>query len=169
MNHSKGPLRTQARDSPGGPVVKNPPSNAEDAGLIPGQGTKIPLALGKPSLHAVTTEPARSTPCNKRSPCTMTKSPGATARESLYAPTKSPLATRKTWNGKNKHRSNPQASELGSLTCSLAPALWSSAQGGGPSDGLLQFCLSTSGSSSAQCFCLLPESSPYTLPCQPLY
>ena len=102
MNHSKGPLRTQARDSPGGPVVKNPPSNAEDAGLIPGQGTKIPLALGKPSLHAITTEPARSTACNKRSPGTMTKSPGATARESLYAPTKSPLATRKTWNGKNK-------------------------------------------------------------------
>ena len=26
--------------SPGGPVVKNPPSNAGDAGLIPGQETK---------------------------------------------------------------------------------------------------------------------------------
>ena len=26
---------------PGGPVVKNLPSNAEDAGSIPGQGTKI--------------------------------------------------------------------------------------------------------------------------------
>ena len=29
---------------PGGPVIKNPPSNAEDAGSIPGQGTKIPYA-----------------------------------------------------------------------------------------------------------------------------
>ena len=29
-------------DFPGGPVVKNLPSNAEDMGLIPGQGIKIP-------------------------------------------------------------------------------------------------------------------------------
>ena len=27
---------------PGGPVIKNPPSNAGDEGLIPGQGTKSP-------------------------------------------------------------------------------------------------------------------------------
>ena len=32
----------QLRDFPGGPVVKNLPSNAGDVGLIPGQGTKIP-------------------------------------------------------------------------------------------------------------------------------
>ena len=31
---------------PGGPAVKNPPSNAGDEGLIPGQGTKIPHAIG---------------------------------------------------------------------------------------------------------------------------
>ena len=31
-------------DSPGGPVVKTPPSNARDGGSIPGQGTKIPQA-----------------------------------------------------------------------------------------------------------------------------
>ena len=31
-------------DSPDGPVVKNLPSNVEDAGSIPGQGTKIPGA-----------------------------------------------------------------------------------------------------------------------------
>ena len=31
-------------DFPGGPVVKNPPYNAEDMGSIPGQGTKIPDA-----------------------------------------------------------------------------------------------------------------------------
>ena len=32
------------RDFPGGPVIKNPSSNAGDAGLIPGWGTKIPRA-----------------------------------------------------------------------------------------------------------------------------
>ena len=39
------------RDSPGGPVVKNPPFNAVDTGSSPGQGTKNPHALGqlKPS------------------------------------------------------------------------------------------------------------------------
>ena len=31
-------------DFPGGPVVKNLPSNAGDAGSIPGLGTKIPHA-----------------------------------------------------------------------------------------------------------------------------
>ena len=31
-------------DSPGGPVVKNPPSSAGGEGLIPDQGTKIPDA-----------------------------------------------------------------------------------------------------------------------------
>ena len=30
---------------PGGPVVKTLPSNAEGAGPIPGQGTKIPHAV----------------------------------------------------------------------------------------------------------------------------
>ena len=30
-----------------GPVVKNLPSNAGDVGLIPGQGTKIPHAVGQ--------------------------------------------------------------------------------------------------------------------------
>ena len=43
-------------DFPGGPVVKNPPYNAGDAGSIPGQGTKIPHAAGQLSLCATTTE-----------------------------------------------------------------------------------------------------------------
>ena len=46
-------------DFPGGPVVKNPPSNAGDAGLIPGQGTKIPHSAGQLSPCAATTEPMR--------------------------------------------------------------------------------------------------------------
>ena len=44
-------------DFPGGPVVKNPPSNAGDTGSIPGQGTKIPHATGQLSPHATTAEP----------------------------------------------------------------------------------------------------------------
>ena len=45
-------------DFPGGPAVKNPPSNAGGAGLTPGQGTKVPHATGQLSLHAAIPEPA---------------------------------------------------------------------------------------------------------------
>ena len=48
--------KIQERDFPGGPVVKNPPSSARDAGLILGQGTKIPHALGQLNPHTTTTE-----------------------------------------------------------------------------------------------------------------
>ena len=46
-------------------MVKNLPSNAEDEGLIPGQGTKIPHAMGQLSLNkracmSQTTEPMPS-------------------------------------------------------------------------------------------------------------
>ena len=44
------------RDFPGGPVVKNLPSNAGDEGLISGWGTKIPHAAGQLSPRATTTE-----------------------------------------------------------------------------------------------------------------
>ena len=41
-------------DFPGGPVVKDPPSNVGDMGLIPGGGTKIPHAAGQlPRLSAL--------------------------------------------------------------------------------------------------------------------
>ena len=40
----------------GGPVVKNPPSNAGDAGSIPGQGTRFPHATGQLSPYAKTPE-----------------------------------------------------------------------------------------------------------------
>ena len=36
----------KTRAFPGGPVVKNPPSNAGDVGLIPVRGTKIPHTAG---------------------------------------------------------------------------------------------------------------------------
>ena len=37
----------QLGDSPGGPMVKNPPSNARDMGSNPGWGTKIPHVMGQ--------------------------------------------------------------------------------------------------------------------------
>ena len=43
-------------DFPGGPVVKKPPSNAGDAGSIPGRGTKIPHAAGQLSPWTATAE-----------------------------------------------------------------------------------------------------------------
>ena len=43
-------------DFPGGPVVKTPPCNARDVGLIPGQGTKILHAWEQLSPHTVTRE-----------------------------------------------------------------------------------------------------------------
>ena len=36
---------------PGGPVVKNPPAKAEDAGLIPGPGNPTCHGAAKPVLH----------------------------------------------------------------------------------------------------------------------
>ena len=42
---------------PGHSVVKNPPCNARDVGLIPGQGTKIPSTVGQLSLLTTTTGP----------------------------------------------------------------------------------------------------------------
>ena len=55
----ESPVRTThiRGDFPGGPVVKNPSSNAGDVHLIQGQETKIP------SLGAVTTEHVHSGPC----------------------------------------------------------------------------------------------------------
>ena len=38
------------RDFPGGPVVKDLPSNERDVGSSPGWGTKIPHAAGQLSL-----------------------------------------------------------------------------------------------------------------------
>ena len=51
--------KREAKDFPAGPVVKNPPPNAGDAGPIPGQGTKIPHTTEPPILATTATEPAR--------------------------------------------------------------------------------------------------------------
>ena len=44
-------VQTTLRDFPGGPLVKNPCSSAEDADSIPHQGTKILHATGQLSLN----------------------------------------------------------------------------------------------------------------------
>ena len=50
MDRLKNPSDTvksyEDRDFPGGPVVKNLPSNAGNVDLIPGQGSKIPTCPG---------------------------------------------------------------------------------------------------------------------------
>ena len=51
-----GTQRTVKKDFPGGPVVKNLPCHAGDAGSIPGWGTKIPHATEQLSMHTTTTE-----------------------------------------------------------------------------------------------------------------
>ena len=68
-NYKISPLKIQicfkdkCRDFPGGPVVKNPLSNAGDVGSIPGQRTKIPHATEQLSPHTTTIELAH---LNKR-------------------------------------------------------------------------------------------------------
>ena len=48
----------RSRDFPGGPAVKNWPCNGADMSSIPGQGTKIPHAMGQLSPLAIAREPA---------------------------------------------------------------------------------------------------------------
>ena len=50
-------LNLYSRDFPGGAVVKNPPSNAGDAGSNPGQGTRFHMHAVTKNSHATTKEP----------------------------------------------------------------------------------------------------------------
>ena len=72
-------LNCLIRDFPGGPVVKNLPSNAGDTGSIPGRGTKIPHAAGQQSPRATTTGPAyhnyRAHALQLQSPCVLEPAP----------------------------------------------------------------------------------------------
>ena len=63
-------LKKETWDFPDGPVVKNPPCNAEDAGSIPDQGTKIPRATGQLSPHTIMSLCA---PSEEPSPATKTR------------------------------------------------------------------------------------------------
>ena len=44
---SKTKKKKKVRDLPGGPVVKDPPFNAGDAGSVAGKGTKTTHAMGQ--------------------------------------------------------------------------------------------------------------------------
>ena len=59
-------------------MVENPPSNAGDVGLIPGQGTNIPNVTGQLSPRAATTELVL---LNREPACLKLQSPRATTRE----------------------------------------------------------------------------------------
>ena len=72
MNPGEYNKKGTNRDFPGGPVVKNPPSNAGDVGSIPGQGATIPHATGQLSPRATTTELAH---LNKRARVLQTTEP----------------------------------------------------------------------------------------------
>ena len=96
-------MKGHDRDSPGGPVVKNPPSNAGDEGSIPGRGTKIPHAEGKLAPYAATTELAH---LNKRarrklqSPCAREPTPQL-ERENPHATMKDPACLSEDPKGHN--------------------------------------------------------------------
>ena len=64
-------------DFPGGPVVKNLLSNAEDQGLTPGWATTITHAMEQLSSCSMTTEPLCSKACSlqRESLCTAAKDP----------------------------------------------------------------------------------------------
>ena len=79
-------------DFPRGPVVKNPPSNAGDAGSIPGQGTKIPHAMGQLSPQATIREPA----CHNYRAHTLWSWHAPQLERSPHAETRSPSAATKT-------------------------------------------------------------------------
>ena len=70
-------LKSSLGDFPGGPVVKNPPYSAGDMSSIPGQGTKIPLAMGQLSPRATTTELLSSLTSAREPPCLKLQSPHA--------------------------------------------------------------------------------------------
>ena len=62
LSHQESPTNIHRgnnndRDFPGGPVVKNLPSNAGYVGSKSDQGTKIPLALEQLNPWVTTTEP----------------------------------------------------------------------------------------------------------------
>ena len=56
LSESKYLHENKLRDFPGGPVVKNPPSDAWDLSSVPGQRTKIPHAVGQLRPCATATE-----------------------------------------------------------------------------------------------------------------
>ena len=50
-------VKNESRDFPGGLVVENPSSSAGGMDFMPGQGTKIPQAMGQLSPCTASTDP----------------------------------------------------------------------------------------------------------------
>ena len=50
-------FKQKSRDFPGGPVIKNLPSNVGDTGFIPSQRTKVPHDAGELSQVFTTRKP----------------------------------------------------------------------------------------------------------------
>ena len=68
--------RTLGGMFPGGPAVKNLPSNTGDTGSIPGQGTKIPHTVGQGSHVLQLLKPTHSSPCSSTRKASMHCSQG---------------------------------------------------------------------------------------------
>ena len=92
-------VKTTVSNFPGGSVVKNLPSNARDAGSIPGQGTNIPHASEQ--LSAATTEAACSGACKP------------TTREKPSCHSKDPTCPNEDWTQPSKIPNK----EMSPLTC----------------------------------------------------
>ena len=60
LHTGDGNIKWYSQDFPGGPVVKNLPADAQDVGLIPGQGTRFPYASGQLRSCATSSEPVSS-------------------------------------------------------------------------------------------------------------
>ena len=110
-------------DFPGSPVVKNPPSNAGNAALIPHQGTKIPHAMGQlsPPHNYWACAPQRESPSAANYRAHALRTPHTTTREKATCHNKEPVlqwkiprasmktlcAMTKTWcSQKNKRKIN---------------------------------------------------------------
>ena len=93
------------RDTSGGPVVKNLPSNAGDVSSIPGQGTRIICAAGQLRPRVTIIEPMHSSvhaPQQEKPVCHKQRSPCVLRLECLPAATRKPDAATKTRSSRKK-------------------------------------------------------------------
>ena len=131
---------TTGRDFPGGPVVKNPSSNAGDVGPIPVWGTKISYTEGQLSPHTPATEPACQ---NFRSPRASMKTQHAQEIKKIQQGLGIRTGIRVPCNPRKEEDSHP----AGHSSCSPLTAL--------PGFHLLAtsfvFCLFTSSQGCSEC------------------
>ena len=79
-NYIQNPMITHLGNFPDGPLVKNPPANAGDTGLIPGPG-RSHMPGGQLSWHMARTEThASQSPCSPTREVTAVRNPRTTPR-----------------------------------------------------------------------------------------